>query len=100
MPTETGDGRLGETWKTRVHAPFDRKKETQWTMYDGVCLARREALREEAFTLSKPALMWRDEVEARSRGLCRILTSWVRERQASKELKPGRELHWLGWSSS
>jgi len=31
-------------------------------------------------------------------GLWRVLTSCVRVRQASEELSPGREPHWLSWS--
>ena len=48
-------------------------------------------------TLSKPALMSRKRVETSSLGLWRVFTSCMRVRQASEELSPGREPHWLGW---
>jgi len=32
VPTETGAGRLGEPWKTRVQDLWDRKDKTQSTM--------------------------------------------------------------------
>jgi len=69
VPTLIRDGRLGEPWKATVHDLYDRTKETRSTMYVSVCLARREALRVEALTLSKPALMSRKRVEALSLGL-------------------------------
>jgi len=37
-------------------------------------------------------------VETFKLGLWRVLTSCVRVRQASEELSPSRELHWLWWS--
>jgi len=98
VPIETGGGRLGEPWKTRVDCHSDRKDETQSTIEKGVCLARREALRVEALTLSKCALMSMKRGETFSLGLWRVLISCVSERQASEALKPGREPHWLGWS--
>jgi len=52
----------------------------------------------EALTLSKPVLMSRKSVETLSLGLWRALISWVRERQALSKLRPGRGLHWVGWS--
>ena len=51
-----------------------------------------------AFTLSKPAFMSRKRVDTFERGLCRVLTSWVRVATASEVLRPGREPHWFGWS--
>jgi len=51
----------------------------------------------EALTLSKSALMCKKSVETLSLGPWRVLISWVRERQASKAVRPGRELHWFGW---
>lgn len=95
-PPKTGDGRLAEPGKTRVHDLSNRKKATQRTMYVGMCFARRDALRVERFILLKARMMWKKWVEAISMGLWRIVTSAVREKQASKELKPERELHWLG----
>jgi len=32
VPTETGERRFGEPWKTRVHDLSDRKEETQSTI--------------------------------------------------------------------
>jgi len=58
------------------------------------------ALRVEALTLSKPAGMSRNRVETWSLGLWRVFTSCMRVRQASEELSPGREPHWLGWRRS
>ena len=46
--------------------------------------------------MSKPALISRKRVETLSLGLWRVLTSWVRARQASEELRPVSEPHWLG----
>ena len=57
------------------------------------------ALSVEGLMLSKPALMSRKRVETFSLGLWRVLTSWMRARQESEELRPGREPHWLGRSS-
>jgi len=62
-----------------------------------VCSPSREDLREEALTLSKPALMSEKRVETLSLGFCRVLTSCARETQASEVPRPGREPHWLGW---
>jgi len=41
--------------------------------------------------------MSRNRVDTSSLGLWRVFTSCMRVRQASKELSPGREPHWLGW---
>ena len=57
-----------------------------------------EALRVEALTLSKPALISRKRVETLSLGLWRVLTLCAREGQESELLRPGSEPHWLGWS--
>jgi len=54
------------------------------------------ALRVEALTLSKPALISRNRVETLSLGLWRVLTSCVSARHASEELSPGRDPHWFG----
>ena len=56
-------------------------------------MARREALRVEGLTLSKPPLISRKKVETLSLGLYRILTSCARERQASEVRRPGSEPH-------
>ena len=64
-----------------------------------MCEARSVALRVEALKLFKPALMSRKRVETFSLGLWRVLTSCVRARQASEELRPSREPHWFGWST-
>jgi len=32
VPTEAGEGRLGESWKTRVQVLSDRKEKTQSTI--------------------------------------------------------------------
>ena len=88
---------MGEPWKTRVQVLSERKEDTQSTMYDGIWEAKSLALRVEALTLSKPALMSRNRVETSSLGLWRVLTSCMRVRQASEELSPGREPHWFGW---
>jgi len=50
----------------------------------------------EASTLSKLAVMSRKRVEPLSLGLWRVLSSWVRARQASEALRSGTEPHWLG----
>jgi len=55
------------------------------------------ALRVEALTLSKPTLMSRNRVETSSLRLWRVFTSYMRVRQASDELSPGKEPHWFGW---
>jgi len=88
---------LGEPWKTRVQVLSERKEDTQSTMYDGMWEAKSLALRVEALTLSKPALMSRNRVETFNLGLWRVFTSCTRVRQASEELSPGREPHWFGW---
>jgi len=49
-------------------------------------------------TLAKPALISRKRVETFNLGLWRVLTSYVRVRQASEELSPGREPHSFWWS--
>jgi len=36
-------------------------------------------------------------VETSSLGLWRVFTSCMRVRQASEELSPGKEPHWVGW---
>jgi len=51
-----------------------------------------------ASILSNPALMSRNSVETLSLGLCRVLTSGVRDRQGSKARRQGREPYWLGLS--
>jgi len=86
-----------EPWKTRVHILSERKEDTQSTIYKGMWEDKNLALRVEALTLSKPALMSRNRVETSSLGLWRVFTSWMRVRQASEELSPGREPHWYGW---
>jgi len=88
---------LGEPWKTRVHVLSERKEDTQSTIYEGRWEAQSLALRVEALTLSKPALMSRNRVETSSLGLWRVFTSCMSVRQASEELSPGREPHWFGW---
>jgi len=88
---------LGEPWNTRVQVLSERKEDTQSTMYEGTWEAKSLALRVEALTLSKPALMSRNRVETSSLGLWRVFTSCMRVRQASEELSPGRERHWFGW---
>jgi len=97
VPTETGEERLGEPWNTRVQVLSDRKEDTKLTIEEGTREARSLALRVEALTLSKPALMSRKRVETSSLGLWRVFISCVRARQASAELSPGREPHWFGW---
>jgi len=47
--------------------------------------------------LSKPALMSRKRVETLNLGLWRVLTAWMRARQASEGVRPGIELHWFVW---
>jgi len=97
VPTDTGEGVLGEPWKTGVQVLSERKEDAQSTMYEGTLEAKSLALRVEALTLSKPALMSRKRVETSSLGLWRVLTSCMRVRQGSDELSPGREPHWCGW---
>jgi len=41
--------------------------------------------------------MSRKRVETFNLGLWRVFPSWVRARQASEKLSPGREPYWLGW---
>jgi len=41
--------------------------------------------------------MSRKRVETSSLGLWSVFTSCMRVRQASDELSPGKERHWLGW---
>jgi len=96
VPTETGEDRLGEPWKTRVQVLSERKEDTQSTMYAGTWAASNLARRVEALTLSKPALMSRKRVETSSLGLWSVLISCVSARQASVELSPGRDPHWFG----
>jgi len=93
VPTETGEERLGDPWNIRVQVLSDRKEETKSTMLEGTWEVRSLALRVEALTLSKPALISRKRVETYSLGLWRVLISCVRKRQASEELSPGREPH-------
>ena len=88
---------MGEPWKTRVQVLTERKEDTQSTIYEGTWQAESLALRVEALTLSKPALMSRNRVETSSLGLLRVFTSCMRVRQASEELSPGREPDWFGW---
>jgi len=57
VPTDTGEETLGEPWKTRVQVLSRRNEDTQSTIYDGTWEAKSLALRVEALTLSKPALM-------------------------------------------
>jgi len=87
---------LGEPWKTRVQVLSERKEDTQSTMYEGTLEASSLALRVEALTLSKPALMSKKRVETSSLGLWSVLISCVSVRQASVELSPGRDPHWFG----
>ena len=61
-------------------------------------MAMTLALRVEALTLSKPALMSRKREDTFNPGLWRTFTSGVRARQASEELSPGREPQWLRWT--
>jgi len=96
VPTETGEERLGEPWKTRVQVLSDREEDTQSTIYEGTWEARSLARRVEASTLSKPALMSKKRVETSSLGLWSVLISCVSVRQASVELSPGRDPHWFG----
>jgi len=96
VPTETGEERLGEPWKTRVQVRSERKEDTQSTMYEGTWAARSLARRVEALTLSNPALMSKKRVETSSLGLWSILIWCVSARQASVELSPGRDPHWFG----
>jgi len=93
VPTETGEGRLGEPWKTRMQVLSDRKEDTQSTMYEGTWEARSLALTVAGLTLSKPALMSRKRVETFSLGLWRVIISFVRAREGLEELGPGREPH-------
>jgi len=88
---------LGEPWNTRVQVLSERKEDTQSTIYERTREAKSLALRVEALTLSKPALMSRNMVETSSLGLWRVFTSCMRVRQASEELSPGKEPHWFGW---
>ena len=88
---------MGEPWKTRVQVLSERKEHTQSTMYDGIWEAKSLALRVEALTLSKPALMSRNRVETSSLVLWRVFTSCMRVRQALEEPSPGKEPHWFGW---
>jgi len=97
VPTDTGEEMLGDPWKTRVQVLSERKEDTQSTMYEGTPEAKSLALRVEALTLSKPALMSRNRVETSSLGLWRVFTSCMRVRQASEELSPGMEPHWFWW---
>jgi len=62
--------------------------------------ARSLALRVEALTLSKPALMSRKRVETSSLGHWRVFISCVRVRQESVELSPGRQPDPFGWRRS
>ena len=96
VPTETGEQMLGDPWKSRVQVLSDKKEETQSTIKGGIRAARSLALRVEALTLSKPALMSRKRVETLSLGLWRVLMAGVRARHESEELRPGREPHGLG----
>jgi len=41
VPTETGAGRLSEPGKSGVPDLSDKQEETQSTIYDAACLARR-----------------------------------------------------------
>ena len=88
---------MREPWKTRVQVLSERKEDTQSTIYEGTWEVKSLALRVEALTLSKPALMSKNRVETSSLGLWRVVTSCIRVRQASEELSPGREPHWFGW---
>jgi len=96
--TKTGAWRLRGPWKNRVQDLSDRKDETQSTMNESVCLAKRAALRVEVLTLSKPALMSRKREETLSLILWRVLTLWAREGQVSRVLSARREPHWFVWS--
>jgi len=97
VPTETGEERFGEPWNTRVQVLSNRKEDTQMTMMESTSEARSLALRVEALTLSKPAVMPRKWAETSSLGLWRVFISCVRARQASTERSLGREPHWF-WS--
>jgi len=94
VPTETGEERLGEPWKTRVQVLSDRKEDTQSTIYKGTWEARSLGQRVEALTLSKPALMSRKRIETLSLDLSRVVISCMRERQASEDLSAGKEPDW------
>jgi len=96
VPTETGEERLGDPWRTRVHVLSERKEDTQSTMYEGTWVARSLARRVEVLTLSKPALMSRKRVETSILVLWSVFILCVSVRQASVELSPGRNLHWFG----
>jgi len=93
VPTETGEETLGDLWNSRVQVLSLRKEGTQSTMYEGTWEAKSLALRVEALTLSKLALISRNRMETFSLGHWRVLTLCVRVRQASEELSPGREPH-------
>jgi len=97
VPTETGDERLGEPWKTKVLLLSDRREETQSTIEEGTWEARSLPLRVEALTLSKPALISRKRVETFNPGLWRVFISCMGVRQVAEELSPGRDPHLLGW---
>jgi len=82
-----------------VQVLSERKEDTQSTMYEGTWEARSLARRVVVLTLSKPALMSRKRVETSSLGLWSVFISCVSARQASVELSPGRDPHWLGCRS-
>jgi len=93
VPTETGEEMFGEPWNTRVHVLSKRKEDTQSTIYEGTREANNLALRVEALTLSKPALISRHKVETSSLGLWRVFILCMSVRQASEELSPGKGPH-------
>jgi len=99
VPTETGEESLREPWTNSVQVLSDRKEDTQSTIYEGRREASSLALRVEALKLSKLALMSKKRVETSSLALWRVFISGVRARQASEELSPSREPHWVGWRS-
>jgi len=96
VPTETGEEMWGEPWNTRVQVLSERKEDTQSPIYEGTREAKSLALRVEALTLSKQALMSKNRVETSSLALWRVFISCKRVRQASEELSPGKEPLWFG----
>jgi len=88
---ETEERRLGEPWETRVQVLADRKEDTQSTLEEGTWEVRSLALREEALTFSKPALISRKRVETFILSLWRVFIACARARQPSEELSPGTE---------
>jgi len=96
--TEIACVRLVDPWKPSVQDHTESKVETQSTMQAATFHARRQDWRVFVSTSLKPAVMSRKRVKKQHLGFCRDLTSWQRVRQATKVLRPGRELHWLGYT--